>query len=1027
MNNDILKKCIVRLEYKSTIDTDKFEGSGSGAIVHLDKKEKERDYFYIFTAKHTFFKDNINNEDMDESKINPNNISIFDFNNQEIHSKVLSIIGIDVKYDFLILVVEKTTYSLPKIPSLPIYEDDFKECKICGFPSSKKPDKNTSILFDCTYSMRDDVSDTYEVKSNTILTIDGANLNANTEISGLSGSGVFVESATGKPYLAGIQIQTASHNSLVCLDIRILAREINDALASNNDYLPIEIDGYALKDELGIDTSKIDFNAMLDKLKDDELDKFKDKSHKKLIEAFNGGIKQKLDEKSKELANKYLYLSLLFHKEKDNRRSTIYFKKAVKHNPSYYALFLKAKDERDLTEKEKEKYHEINSEVSNSDISADDLFLEMLDDKLKKLKDSDEKEGVYIQMIKLLETQLRELKSGQDFDMKKELIMSKSIELFQLYLNKNKLDDADKLLLDLKEKKYSGIDEYLSQLYINQDFQKESASSKQELSKRYLELLDIFKEDGEKFPKLKEQLTLLYDDKTDRVTSELNSVKKQIKKYEEQINSLEDMFTKYIKEEKVLNKVDEVHNQLKKSHTKLDDISSIISRNHDVLIQVLLNGIIESNKELMGRVQKIYYDSNTNEKLVQTLNSIITYMNQRVKKLPIQSDKQLDIKGIEKIIKECNFTLYKGIKKLYEKNTDSSKDDLFRKSLAVAEKRHQEHLVSLKKSLEEQREDIVNFKIQLKKLNQWLDEITEKYNAKKVQSIEFEDKILELKEENILLETSFSKTNNGIKDSIDLERYKLKIEHLEKELLLLEGKSIQIDDLKNSIALSSKTAETLVSLEKTNRDKLEIYLEKIEQKYGELDSEKKNLLEENFSEILKNINSSIDTLSYEPLDKEDFEGILIHLDSLDESINNINKKSSSESSEETKKSLELLNNIQGIESNYKLNQEEYFRKIEKFHDEIQNKVSENKLDKILVKHLNRIEEEISEIKEKGHLDNDVLFRLDSQLQQIQDYLPKKRSVIERLDYCSSIPRGIVVGGIILVGLIVLLLNKPILL
>jgi hypothetical protein len=148
MNNDVLKKCIVRLEYKPTIDTDKFEGSGSGAIVHLDKKEK--DYFYIFTAKHTFFKDDTKKIDMDESEINSNNISIFDFENKETHSKILSIIGIDKKYDFVILVVDKATYSLPTIPSLPIYEDDFKNCKICGFPSSKTPDNNTAILFACT-------------------------------------------------------------------------------------------------------------------------------------------------------------------------------------------------------------------------------------------------------------------------------------------------------------------------------------------------------------------------------------------------------------------------------------------------------------------------------------------------------------------------------------------------------------------------------------------------------------------------------------------------------------------------------------------------------------------------------------------------------------------------------------------------------------------------------------------------------------------------------------------------------------
>ena len=94
----------------------------------------------------------------------------------------------------------------------------------------------------------------------------------------------------------------------------------------------------------------------------------------------------------------------------------------------------------------------------------------------------------------------------------------------------------------------------------------------------------------------------------------------------------------------------------------------------------------------------------------------------------------------------------------------------------------------------------------------------------------------------------------------------------EKDMKQSNGKDKQTDELKES-----------------NRDKLENYFQQIEKKYEELDNEKKNLLKGNFFDILKNINSRIDTLSYEPLDKEDFEGIFIHLDTLDESINNINK------------------------------------------------------------------------------------------------------------------------------------------
>jgi DNA repair exonuclease SbcCD ATPase subunit len=422
-------------------------------------------------------------------------------------------------------------------------------------------------------------------------------------------------------------------------------------------------------------------------------------------------------------------------------------------------------------------------------------------------------------MIKLLETQLRELKSGQDFDGKKEFILKKSLELFELYLDEKKLDEADRLLFDLKEKKYS-VDEFLYQLYTNQDFWENSSSSKQELSKKYLDLLDKFKDDEERFKKLKEQLDLIYDDKTDRVTSELNSVKKQINKYEEQIKSLEDMFSKYIKDEKVFNKVDEVNSQLRNSHIKLDNISDTIKNNHDILIQILLNGIIETNKNLIAGVQKIYKNSKINENLVQTLNSTITYMNQRVKNLSLHGDKQPDIKWVEEIIRECNSTLYTDIEKLYKDDTDSIKDDLFRKSLAVAEKRHQEHLVSLKISLTDKDREISNLSFQLKELTKWLDMINNEYETLKISSSEFEQKSLELTKMNQQLKDNISKSDTNTIDTLELMEYQNKVENLKKIIEKLKGKNEQLDELKESISLSSKTADSLVSLENKYEEKI---------------------------------------------------------------------------------------------------------------------------------------------------------------------------------------------------------------
>jgi translation initiation factor 2 beta subunit (eIF-2beta)/eIF-5 len=335
--NDEIKKYIVRIFYKENSE-------GSGVIVNT---KKDNEYFYILTAKHIFFT-HTDNKKMDENEIRKDKITILNSKNKNLllgDKSIETIIGIEKKYDFLILVIKKDN-QIDDIKPLSIYEDDFKECKICGYPNSKSIDENKAILLPCSYNIRHEEKNTYEVNSNILLEAISSNLNANTKMKGISGSGVFVESATGKLYLAGIQIQTASHNSLVCLDIRILAREINDALENHkNKYEPIYVDGYVIKDELGLNTDDLynlkAFNDMLNDLKDEKFDKLglKSKSYKELITVFNGEIKHELDIKSKELANKYLYLSLLFHKEKDNRRSTVYFKKAVKNNPSYYTFF----------------------------------------------------------------------------------------------------------------------------------------------------------------------------------------------------------------------------------------------------------------------------------------------------------------------------------------------------------------------------------------------------------------------------------------------------------------------------------------------------------------------------------------------------------------------------------------------------------------------------------------------------------------------------------------------------------------
>ena len=94
--NDKIKKYIVKISYSS---------EGSGVIVNT----KDDRYFYILTAKHTFFT-HTDNEKMDVNEIIKEKIKIIDSKGKNIllgEKSVEAIIGIEKKYDFLILVIQK--------------------------------------------------------------------------------------------------------------------------------------------------------------------------------------------------------------------------------------------------------------------------------------------------------------------------------------------------------------------------------------------------------------------------------------------------------------------------------------------------------------------------------------------------------------------------------------------------------------------------------------------------------------------------------------------------------------------------------------------------------------------------------------------------------------------------------------------------------------------------------------------------------------------------------------------------------
>lgn len=138
----------------------------------------------------------------------------------------------------------------------------------------------------------------------------------------------------------------------------------------------------------------------------------------------------------------------------------------------------------------------------------------------------------------------------------------------------------------------------------------------------------------------------------------------------------------------------------------------------------------------------------------------------------------------------------------------------------MIQKRYGEHVLSLKKSLKSKNQEIIGLKIQLKELDEWLDEINRKYETLEINSNKFEQELLKLKRENKQLVDSISKSNSNTIDYVKFMKYKNEVESLKKLIKQLEIENKQIDELKKSIKLSSETAKNLKSLEKNYADKI---------------------------------------------------------------------------------------------------------------------------------------------------------------------------------------------------------------
>ena len=348
--------------------------------------------------------------------------------------------------------------------------------------------------------------------------------------------------------------------------------------------------------------------------------------------------------------------------------------------------------------------------VSNSDIPVDKIFFDMLKEKLKSYENFYEREGVYMQMLNLLESKLLDLekKSEDTTEVKKEIILI-SIELFKKYIEEKKIDDANSLLDKLKKYDDDIINkEY--KLYTDKNFLSHISLSKLDLSKKYLELLEKNKEDSERFSKLKNQLEKVYSDDTDIVHNELQTVKKKMVKYEEKVENLVQIFTTYIDDKEILNKVDTVSKDIStkidtntnKLTKKLDEVKIAIIKTNNQKLNSFLENIYKSNQALASKIQMMYdQNDRVNRKAKDVLNNSIQSMNNEISTLldrPIVSSTNNNTQEIKDIVEACNWRFYKGIQGLCEKESDSYNRKLLEMSIAFTKREHELHIENLEKS-----------------------------------------------------------------------------------------------------------------------------------------------------------------------------------------------------------------------------------------------------------------------------------------------------------------------------------------
>lgn len=834
--NQEIRKHIVQLQFNGH-KTD--IRNGSGVII---KPFDGSNIVYIFTAKHTFFEEDIENG---TPTLYHNNIRQYTKGTTSLKQKfsidkVIELNNIEGDIDLLILELNISDNKFFKdIEPLSIYNDEIEQCIVSGFP---KVNDYKDLAYIPSRFINSDKSYYFEFDpQKTLSTYEDGEIDV---IGGISGGGVFVEGNDGTLYLAGIETGLYGVNNLEAINLIKIIEKINEQLNTS-----LQLGGFKALDDFDLAGKILETKFLGENLSNEYIDKVKDESN--ILEILNDDSREEYKEletqlkttkeSMKKLALAYLYRGIKFNGH-NNHKATANFKKAVLLNPkeveNYFAL---AKYERS-TNKKKE-VHLDNDKTKKLLIEIDSIK-----SKINNSTDYEILENLYLNLLYNLEKY-----DSNDY----EIIKYKK-ELINLYIDNSDLFQAEReLLKNISKLDKVYISKQLSIIYFNEKYINQL--NDEEVAKKLFSLLPLMDNEVEKDEvRYKIDKLNLYNKNMLDLNEKFFMMEQQIKNYQTKIVTLTGMLSNDARNKEVLEQVNLVNEKIDKSDKTLTNISEYLKNKSNKYFILFLKEIHQSNKILVNKIQTIYNQNNrVNDKVEMMLNSSIKNMSSQlnsVMKEPKKNENQY-IMDIEKIIKSCNTTFYKKIKKLYRRDENSSKEDLLKKAISLAEQRHQEHLVSLKILLIDK--DNENFKLNILykeetiKLERAIDSLALDYQKSEKKSSLKETELIELKDKYNRFKES---VNGNILSETEKLIYKDELEELKKIIERLKGKNEQIDDLQESIFLSSKIANILVDLEKDYRDKID----EVEKRFYKIKDNPKN--KKRFRKIYKQVKKFENTL-----------------------------------------------------------------------------------------------------------------------------------------------------------------------